>query len=171
VPGLSSFHEVNVRTYVHQDGREPGVWFLSLDASSPLAVLIARTTYHLPYRFARMSLTRGPQGEVRYSSERRWPGPTPAACALRYWPSGPAAPAAKGSLEHFLAERYVLYAERRGHLLRGRVHHPPYPLQAAEFADLDESLLAAAGVRRGTERPRAHYAKGVSVELFALTDC
>jgi uncharacterized protein YqjF (DUF2071 family) len=37
VPGLSSFHEVNVRTYVHQDGCEPGVWFLSLDASNLLA--------------------------------------------------------------------------------------------------------------------------------------
>lgn len=171
VPGLSSFHEVNVRTYVHLEGREPGVWFLSLDASSRVAVLVARTAYHLPYRFARMSLTRGPQGEVRYSSERRWPGPTPAACALRYWPSGPAAPAAEGSLDHFLAERYVLYAERRGRLLRGRVHHPPYPLQAAGFADLDESLLSAAGVQHGTERPLAHYARGVSVELFALTDC
>ena len=60
VPGLSDFHEVNVRTYVHKDGRDPGVWFLSLDASSRLAVLVARATYHLPYRFARMSLRRGP---------------------------------------------------------------------------------------------------------------
>lgn len=27
VPGISSFHEVNVRTYVHRNGRDPGVWF------------------------------------------------------------------------------------------------------------------------------------------------
>ena len=171
VPGLSSFHEVNVRTYVHQGGRDPGVWFLSLDASSRVAVLVARATYHLPYRFARMSLIRGAGGEVRYSSERLWPGPKPAACAMRYWPTGPAAPAAPGTLEHFLAERYVLYAERRGRLLRGRVHHTPYPLQPAAFADLEESLVAAAGVARGTETPLAHYAKGVSVEVFGLTGC
>jgi uncharacterized protein len=171
VPGLSNFHEVNVRTYVHLEGRDPGVWFLSLDASSRIAVLVARATYHLPYRFARMSLAHGPAGEVRYSSERRWPGPKPAGCAMRYWPVGPVAPAPLRSLEHFLAERYVLYAERRGRLLRGRVHHSPYPLQAAAFADLDESLVAAAGVRRGSETPSAHYAKGVSVEVFGLAGC
>ena len=171
LPGVSSFHEVNVRTYVHLEGRDPGVWFLSLDASSRVAVLVARSTYHLPYHFARMSLTRGPAGGVLYSSERRWPGPRPAACAMRYWPVGGVAPAAPGTLEHFLAERYVLYAVRRGRLLRGRVHHPPYPLQAAELADLDESLVAAAGVHRGSEAPLAHYAKGVSVELFGLAGC
>jgi uncharacterized protein len=171
VPGLSNFHEVNVRTYVHLDGREPGVWFLSLDASSRVAVLVARATYHLPYRFARMSLTHGPGGEVRYSSRRLWPGPTPARCTMRYGPVGPTAPAAPGSLDHFLVERYVLYAERRGRLLRGRVHHTPYPLQAATVEDLDESLLAAAGVRRGSEAPLAHYAKGVSVEVFGLIAC
>lgn len=171
VPGLSDFHEVNVRSYVHLDGRDPGVWFLSLDASSRLAVLVARSTYHLPYRFARMSLARGPGGEVRYSSERRWPGPKPAACAMRYWPTGPASPAAVGTREHFLAERYVLYAERRGRIYRGRVHHIPYPLQPAGFADLDESLVAAAGVHRGAETPLAHYAKGVSVEVFGFVEC
>src|SRR5438093_9555315 len=35
VPGLSSFAETNVRTYVTRDGK-PGVWFFSLDASSRL---------------------------------------------------------------------------------------------------------------------------------------
>ena len=37
VPGLSNFHEVNVRTYVHR-GQDPGVWFFSLDAANALAV-------------------------------------------------------------------------------------------------------------------------------------
>jgi uncharacterized protein YqjF (DUF2071 family) len=90
---------------------------------------------------------------------------------MRYWPTGPASPATPGTLEHFLAERYVLYAERRGRIFRGRVHHNPYPLQPAGFADLDESLLAAAGVNRGEETPLAHYALGVSVEVFGLSEC
>src|SRR5262245_44141643 len=34
VPGISDFHELNVRTYVHRAGREPAVWFMSLDAAS-----------------------------------------------------------------------------------------------------------------------------------------
>jgi uncharacterized protein YqjF (DUF2071 family) len=168
VPGLSSFHEVNVRTYVHAKSRDPGVWFFSLDASSRLAVLVARLTYHLPYRFARMSLKRDAAGEVHYRSERRWPGPRPAGCAMSYAPTGPAAPAAPGTLEHFLAERYVLYAERRGCLFRGRVHHEAYPLQPAAVRGLDESLVAAAGIDRGGGPPLVHYAKGVSVEVFGL---
>lgn len=168
VPGLSSFHEVNVRTYVHFEGRDPGVWFFSLDASSRLAVLVARSTYHLPYHFAGMSLARSPDGVVRYRSERRWPRPRPASCAMAYGPNGPVAPAAPGTLDQFLAERYVLYAEHQGRLYRGRVHHAPYPLQAAQVSGLEESLVAAAGVDRGSGAPLAHYAKGVSVELYAL---
>ena len=38
IPGVSAFPETNVRTYVHRHGRDPGVWFLSLDAASSLGV-------------------------------------------------------------------------------------------------------------------------------------
>ncbi len=37
IPGVSSFCETNVRTYVHFRGRDPGVYFLSLEASRSLA--------------------------------------------------------------------------------------------------------------------------------------
>ena len=82
VPGLSNFHETNVRTYVHNGGKDPGVWFFSLDAANAIAVKIAQTFFHLPYFYARMSLTaardtRSP-GVVDYATERLWPAPTPA---------------------------------------------------------------------------------------------
>src|SRR5918994_636722 len=47
LPFLSESHELNVRTYVHLDG-VPGVWFFSLDANNPLAVLGARLPFPLP---------------------------------------------------------------------------------------------------------------------------
>src|SRR5438477_7555262 len=47
LPGISSFHEVNVRTYVHRRGKGPGVWFFSLDASNRIAVTAARMMYKL----------------------------------------------------------------------------------------------------------------------------
>ena len=34
VPGTHTFPETNVRTYVHREGRDPGVWFFSLDAAT-----------------------------------------------------------------------------------------------------------------------------------------
>ena len=58
VRGLSSFHETNVRTYVHRARSDPGVWFFSLDAANRIAVSLARTLYHLPYYHARMFLER-----------------------------------------------------------------------------------------------------------------
>src|SRR5437588_1479048 len=68
VPGLSTAHELNVRTYVHYD-RVPGVWFFSLDCNSPAAVLAARTFYHLPYFNADIELVED-DAETEYSLVR-----------------------------------------------------------------------------------------------------
>ncbi|HEX7840626.1 MAG TPA: DUF2071 domain-containing protein [Kofleriaceae bacterium] len=165
VPGISSFHETNVWIYVHRDGVEPGVWFFSLDAANRLAVALARTFWHLPYHHARMSLATG-HGEIRYASEHRRNG---ARFRGTCRPRGEPRAAAPGTLEHFFAERYILHAEKRdGTLRRGQVHHPPYPLQPAELAGYDESLLTAAGIERPAGAPLVHFASGVDVEIFAL---
>ena len=181
ISAISDFHETNVRTYVHRDGADPGVWFFSLDAANRLAVALARTFWHLPYHHARMTLVER-DGELHYASERRRAerraaerrtahrradGPMfQATCR----PLGAPAPATPGTLEHFLAERYFLYAQAdAGELRRGQVHHAPYPLQPAELTSWDESLLAAAGIARPTAPPLVHFASGVDVEVFALT--
>ena len=84
-------------------------------------------------------------------------------------PRGEPRPATPGTLEHFLAERYFLYAQKRdGRLRRGQVHHTPHPLQPAELSDWDESLLAAAGIGRPAGAPLVHFASGVDVEVFGL---
>jgi hypothetical protein len=169
VPGISNFHETNVRTYVHFEGRDPGVWFFSLDAASRLAVWIARTFWELPYHFSRMSLEVDVSREVRYRTERLYPGPVPASGSFRYRPTGASAEARAGSLEHFLAERYILYTQKTpAELLLGRVHHVPYPLQSAELYEWDETLLSAAGIQRPEEKPLVHFASGVDVEVFPL---
>lgn len=184
-PALSNFHETNVRTYVHRQGRDPGVWFFSLDAANALAVRIARALWKLPYYFARMSLLHTVEDEgarsiesraegdsrsplIRYTTERLWPGPLPGACTVSYTPTGTPHSAAAGSLEHFLVERYILYTTANDRLLHGRVHHAPYPVQSAIVHALDENLVAAAGIRRPEEAPRAHYAREVSVRVFPL---
>ena len=168
VPGLSNFHEINVRTYVHRDGRDPGVWFFSLDAAQSIAVRIARSFWTLPYHFARMSLSHKEDGTVDYRSERLWPGPLPAACKMIYRPEGSPQASQPGTLEHFLAERYFLYAQGRRSLLRGQVHHTPYPLQNATVISLDESLVSASGFTKPNEEPLAHYASRVDVRIYAL---
>jgi uncharacterized protein YqjF (DUF2071 family) len=167
LPGLDRFHEVNVRTYVHLEGRDPGVWFFSLDANHRLAVAVARTVFHLAYRYASITMERT-QPTVRFASRRVGPGPLPARCAITYAPKGPVAPARPDTLEHFLVERYVLYATAGDRLYQGRVHHAPYPLQQASVEGLDEDLVSAAGIARPADAPLAHYASMVDVEIFSI---
>jgi uncharacterized protein len=174
VPGLSSFHETNLRTYVRSGDHDPGVWFFSLDAANSPAVRLARRFFHLPYHRARMLLEREPTvraGQspvIIYAGVRRWPGPLPASYAVRAIPKGTVEPAQPGTLEHFLVERYILYTVWQDCLYQGRVHHTPYPLQTAQILSLDETLSLAAGFRRPQTSPLAHFSPGVDVEVFAL---
>lgn len=166
-PPLSDFHETNVRTYVHREGRDPGVWFFSLDAANRIAVKLARAWFRLPYHFARMELRR--EGSwISYRSERRWPAPVPASCAVRCAPKGEAVASTPGTLQHFLVERYFLYTQHGGALWRGQVHHPPYQVRGAEVEGLEESLLAAAGIARPPVAPLVHFSDGVDVDVFRL---
>lgn len=168
VPWLSNFHETNVRTYVHYQGKDPGVWFFSLDAANPIAVALARIWFHLPYYYARMSLTQNSEGWITYSSRRRFDSTMVPHCKVTARPIGDVEPAVPGSLEFFLAERYVLYAIRGGHLMKGRVHHRPYPLQRATTFAWGESLLAASKIKPLNEEPLAHFASEVTVDVFGL---
>jgi hypothetical protein len=168
MPTARRFEEANLRTYVHRGGDHPGVWFFSLDASSTLAVLGARAFFHLPYWRARMQTERTGD-RVVYRSKRHWESPAPADLELEYDVSEAMGPAAVGTLEHFLAERYYLYAlTGRDVLLRGQVHHTPYPLQRATIVTLRESLVAAAGLERPEERASVLWSPGVDVEVFGL---
>jgi uncharacterized protein YqjF (DUF2071 family) len=54
------------------------------------------------------------------------------AFVARYRPTGPAALAAPGTLEHWLTERYCAYAVDAGRVLRIDIHHRPWELQPAE---------------------------------------
>ena len=58
VPGVSAFHETNVRTYVTREGGDPGVWFFSLDAANSLAVRVARRRWHLNYFRSELRIAR-----------------------------------------------------------------------------------------------------------------
>ena len=90
IPWLSSFPELNVRTYVKRNGK-PGVWFFSLDAANAIAVEIARRWFHLPYFRAAMHIQK--RGDwFEYSSVRNHPGAPPAELSVKYRPIAPPQP-------------------------------------------------------------------------------
>ena len=177
IPGVSSFHETNLRTYVHLDGKDPGVWFFSLDASNWLAVRVACWKWNLPYYRSTMQVERHDR-RVRYHSQRRWPETSAAGLTIEAefgdWiippnsdrPRGQAVPE---TLEHFLAERYILYTRSaKGRLSRGQVDHQPYPLHQARLIRLDETLLEAANIRPTSGPEHVMFSEGFDVDIFPL---
>lgn len=161
-PGPGGFPELNVRTYVTRGGRG-GVWFLSLDARSRLAVAGARAAFHLPYYRARMS-AKTEAGWVEYRSERIDPRGPAAIFEGRYRPVGPVALATTGSLEAFLTDRRGLYAtDPNGRLSWTAIRHAPWPLQPAEAEIESNTMAAAQGVDLPDEAPLLHFAGRLAV--------
>lgn len=159
IPGLASFHELNVRTYVHLDG-QPGVWFLSLDASKTIPVLAARIFYALPYRKAEITLKEtGNVIDYRLHAEDRH--------FEASWKWGEMLPAKDvESLDFFLTERYCLYAMDGGQLLRARIYHVPWPLREAQLISYRSTMIASHGLPEPTTEPLLHFSKSITVDIW-----
>jgi uncharacterized protein YqjF (DUF2071 family) len=134
LPRISTFPELNVRTYASRRGR-PGIWFFTLDAGSAWFVEAAKRLYRLPYQQARMRCERIAE-HVHYESARAG-----AAFSGRYQGGGDLFHPKPGSLEHFLTERYCLYTEDGGRLYSAEIHHPPWNLQRGE-AQIDLNTMS-----------------------------
>jgi uncharacterized protein YqjF (DUF2071 family) len=165
VPRLSAFPELNVRTYV-KAGDQAGVWFFSLDAANPVAVAVATAWFHLPYFRARMSCEDS-GGWIRYDSDRTHRGAAPAALRGNYRPVGEVFESVPGTLEHFLTERYCLYAaDPGGRVSRGEIHHAPWRLQVAEAEFSHNTMIEAAGLAPPREKPLLHFARRQDVVVW-----
>jgi hypothetical protein len=161
LPGLSSFPELNVRTYAIAGGRR-GVVFLSLDAANALAVAAARRFFHLPYH--RADMTCRSEGDAVVYSSRRVGAEHEAEFRGRYGPTDSVYRARPGELDHWLTERSCLYtSDGRGRALRVDIRHRPWPLQPAE-ARIDANTMAdASGVRLPATPPLLHFARRLEV--------
>lgn len=164
LPYFSAFPELNVRLYVEHEGK-PGVWFLSLDASNAVAVWAARRFFHLPYFHARMSLT-GLPSRAEYRSTRL-SKPRGIEFAARYAPTSGPYESVAGSLEHWLTERYCLYARSaRGRLFRADVHHHPWALQPAEAEIERNDLLEPHGIEVTGQPALLHFSRQLDVVVW-----
>jgi uncharacterized protein YqjF (DUF2071 family) len=162
LPLTNTFPELNVRTYVVKDGI-PGVWFFSLDAANPLAVIGARVAFHLPYFNASMGI--GVEGDVtHYISERTHRGANKAVFSGNYAPIDSVQNYPTDSLDRWLTERYALYAaNKRGKIFRGDIHHHPWELQPAE-AEIERNTMAeASGIMLPPTKPLLHYAHHIDM--------
>lgn len=139
-PVISSFPELNVRTYVSVEGK-PGIYFLSLDAESSVAVAAARRLYRLPYFRSQIEVTVEDE-VIGYDLMRISDDGPPGYFCARYGPKGPELPVRENSLERWLTERYCLYTlDDEQRVQRGEIHHPPWPLHDA-WAEIETDTMA-----------------------------
>jgi hypothetical protein len=171
VPGTGTFCELNVRTYVRSSITDlRGVYFFSLDAASALAVIGARALFHLPYFLASMHSQIESDGTVDYSSERLLTSRKVRFQARYRGLGNVAGPSRAGTLDHFVTERYCLFTQRAGRVLRGDIHHLPWPLEAAEAEIRLNELPAAHGITLPDRAPVLHFARQLQVNLWSLRE-
>jgi uncharacterized protein len=160
LPWLSTTPEINVRTYVTVGGKR-GVYFLSLHAANFVAVKIAQLFFHLPYFQAAMNVEN--EGDaVHYASQS-------SGAEFRGWyrPTGEAAPAQPGTLEHWLTARYCFYTlDKHGNVIRGDVDHAPWPLQPAEASIEANTMTEPFGIRLPDAPPLLHFSRALDVRLW-----
>jgi len=95
----------------------PGVYFFSLDGANLLAVMVARSFYHMPYYWAEMRIEAKSEKEFAFFSRRRFVS-KPVIFKARYRGLGPTrklAESRSGTIEYF-SDRALLpvYAQHCG---------------------------------------------------------
>ena len=163
VPWAGTFLETNVRFYTVDTTGRRGIVFASLDADRLVVVAGARAAFGLPYRWSRMAYDErvvAGRREVLYrTTPRRGPLST-----LRSTLHGRTAPDGgragtrvhlavaerdaprHGDLEDYLTARWGLHVRHAGRDWYVPNTHGAWPLHAAEVLELDDSLLAGAGL-------------------------
>jgi uncharacterized protein YqjF (DUF2071 family) len=103
-------------------------------------------------------------GHIEYESARTHHRAPAAMFRGRYQPTGQAGRSSPGSLEHWLTERYCLYAmDREGAIHRAEIHHAPWPLQPGEAELHSNTMARAAGIELPPMAPHVRFAKQLDV--------
>ncbi len=157
--------ELNVRTYVRYRG-DPGLYFFSVDVSSPLVAASVGRTTRLPVYHAHMRVSSSGE-EVAFRSTRGQTGrgvrpefdgdDPPARFDATYRPNGEVFRPAPDSLAYWLVERRRFYAPERRGVLAGKIAHERWPLRPAEVTITENTMFAANGLPEPTGEPIVHF--------------
>ena len=171
LPPISNFTEVNLRTYVKDKYNRKGVWFFSLDTQNLFGNWIARSFFHLNYRYAKTKFIKDTQDECicksnipntelneqiyqwRYTNDSLMPSKNPE------------------SLEFFLTERYRLfsYNNKKDILLTGTLSHEPYKLIRPKLIRYSADLFASNGINSKNTYPESILAcRQTNVSVYSI---
>lgn len=164
IPGGDSFRELNLRTYVRQNGRA-GVCFLSIECPAGLSDWIARQFFGVPYYHAEM-ITWNDGQSYRYATERLLEDKSEAVFFGEFRPSAGGRPPEPNSLEFFLLERYNSYFVHEGAVYRGEIEHPEWLLQPAEAEIQVNTVAQALGLQLSSRPDHVGFVQSTVTHIF-----
>jgi uncharacterized protein YqjF (DUF2071 family) len=107
---------------------------------------------------------------VAYRSRRTHANSPSANFRAIYRPVGDVFHSLPGSVEHWLTERYSLYAgDPAGSIRCGEIHHQPWPLQRAEVDVRENSMGDQIGIELRAQPDNVLFARRLPVIAWPLT--
>lgn len=165
VPGISTFPEFNIRTYVKKNGKA-GVLFLTLDAQSRITCAYAPRAYGLPYTYAKCKL-KIEKDNFNWESKRSKEGFELKGSCIAIGEEMQAMP---NSLEEFLFERYSLYVKHKNSAKMAYTLHDPWKFKEAK-AELSINTLTESydlGIKNPLKPDYVHMSDGVYVHTWSI---
>lgn len=156
LPYFGAFHETNVRLYSTDAAGRHGVLFRSLETARFAVVPLVRAAMGVPYTWSQMCITRS-DDQICYQSRRRLPRR-----GLRSRVTVRVGAAVEPTpLDVWLTARWGAHIRKAGRTWWVPNEHGPWPFRSAEILQLDDDLVAAAGVDPAGGPPRALFSPGV----------
>ncbi len=164
VPFFKHYNEINIRTYVRY-GNTPGVFFFSMNISSPIAATFFHKIFRLPYYYSKIHCNQENDCiQFQCSKTTR----NPIEMDLVYEPTTEAFQASNGTLEHWLTERYCFYTTFNKTLFRAEILHEPWQLQQASAEIRKCEVAQFSNDDFLQQQPIFHYAKKQEVLSWGL---
>jgi uncharacterized protein len=165
VPCVSTFNELNLRTYVCYRDR-PGIGFLSIHANNRWAIRLARWLTPLPYLPARIRYQEAATG----FSFDCWDLALPdCRSSIRFSPEGHSWQPQDGTLDAWLLERYRLFILgkcRRLHM--AEVVHPRWTIRRARARILANTIGSPFDLDLSRSPDLVHFSSGVTARFGAF---
>ncbi|WP_418359888.1 YqjF family protein [Sphingobacterium detergens] len=149
---ISDFYEINVRTYIDQNGKK-GVYFIHIEASKYLSALVAKKLSGLPYEESTMM--RDAQGYHNLNQERGFSLKTIFEVTDEF--------KIKSSLDTWLTERYCLYLDKSDGIYCFDIHHPEWPLFSVQLQECQLNYTTGDIHLHNENIALIHYSPGVQV--------
>jgi uncharacterized protein YqjF (DUF2071 family) len=173
IPYFGSFNEINVRLYSREPDGTRGVVFLSLDATR-LAVVLAARAAGIPYVWSRAGFRgagdldpldgSGPEGAANPRAGY-WVRRFRAGARSDFAVAPEFDAEATDPLSLHLTARFGLHTRFRGRTMYVPNTHTAWPLYRAQLTQLEDQLVAAAGINVAGPPESVLFSSGVRTQF------